>query len=184
MKAHPQVQQNETDEKIRFFEMDARPYDRVDDVLSRARTDGMDQLGIKGALVRRRMTTKKEARNSEAGRRRATNVNDVQRHGNGEQQNGQRTLLFGRRMYALELQSDDDESRSNSSNTCGRFRSVKGAHGGAGRLVSQPMRRWLPVGGATTMVRCTRMEVVPDDRRSQASRDYLRHMELLSTVVW
>src|SRR6218665_1241337 len=137
MKAHPQVQQNETDEKIRFFEMDARPYDRVDDVLSRARTDGMDQLGIKGALVRRRMTTKKEERNSEAGRRRATNVNDVQRHGNDEQQNGQRTMLFGRRMYAFELQTND-ESGSNSSNAGGRFRSVKGAHDDAGRLDGQP----------------------------------------------
>ena len=89
--------------------MDARPYDRVDDVyewaektrlLSCARTDGMDQLGIKGAFVRRR-TTKKEERSSEVGGRRATNVNDVQRHGNDEQQNGQQTMLFGRRMYAL-----------------------------------------------------------------------------------
>src|SRR6218665_3845282 len=77
MKAHPQVQWNGTErtEKVRphvqqrtektgFFEMDARLYDGVDDVyewaektrlLSRARTDGMDQLGIKGALVRRRL---------------------------------------------------------------------------------------------------------------------------------
>src|SRR6218665_1685529 len=33
-----------------------------------------------------------------------TKVNDVQQHGNDEQQNGQRTMLFGRRMYAWELQ--------------------------------------------------------------------------------
>src|SRR6218665_1701495 len=77
-----------------------------------------------------------------------------QRHGNDEQQNGQRTMLFGRRMYAWELQADYDASRSNSSNACGRFRSVKGAHDGAGRLVGQPVRQWLPVGGATTELHC------------------------------
>ena len=114
-------------------------------------------------------------------RRTTTKVNDVQRHGNDEQQNGQRTMLFGRRMYAWELQADYDESGSNSSNAGGRFRSVKGAHDGAGRLVGQPVRQWLPVGGATTRVRCTHVEVVPDDRRSPASRGYLRHIESLST---
>src|SRR6218665_2279145 len=94
---------------------------------------------INGTLIRSQRTTK---------------VNDVQRHGNDEQQNGQRTMLFGRRMYAWELQADDDASRSNSSNACGRFRSVKGAHDGAGRLVGQPVRQWLPVGGATTELHC------------------------------
>src|SRR6218665_3921880 len=38
-------------------------------------------------------------------RRTTTKVNDVQRHGNDEQQNGQRTMLFGRQMYAWELQA-------------------------------------------------------------------------------
>src|SRR6218665_1509257 len=94
---------------------------------------------INGTLIRSQRTTK---------------VNDVQRHGNDEQQNGQRTMLFGRRMYAWELQADDDALRSNSSNACGRFRSVKGAHDGAGRLVGQPVRQWLPVGGATTELHC------------------------------
>src|SRR6218665_3116491 len=75
--------------------------------VQRNATDGKDSLVMDACLHVQQRTEKTRNWNGhpkpeddKGQRRTTTKVNDVQRHGNDEQQNGQRTMLFGRRMYA------------------------------------------------------------------------------------
>src|SRR6218665_1666987 len=114
MGARPQVQRNgmepssgATERNRLRVQRNATERNRLQ--VQRNATDGKDSLVMDARLHVQQRTEKTRNWNGhpkpeddKGQRRTTTKVNDVQRHGNDEQQNGQRTMLFGRRMYAWE----------------------------------------------------------------------------------